>query len=163
VVQVCLEYVLSAQLLVQRVNQVVVGVKYLAAAAADKMNMLAVLCSGIDYATIPQIDATGQAGGYQQVQRAVDGSDVDGVGAITDLSVDFLCSHVPAGVSQGFNDHLTLRGQAVTALAQGFKKGMAVSHCEFFLLQLLAIILLNRTLKVNDLFKYKGRVICPPR
>src|SRR3990172_13185654 len=122
--------------------------------------MRPMLRSRIHGVAVPEIEAAGKAGLDQQVEGAVNGSQVDRPRALAHLGEDLFGGDVTGAISQSFDDHFTLRRDPVAALAQGLDVDMAVRHCEGSLLRILAIRLYQI---LSDLGNKKERPIAAPR
>lgn len=100
------------KLLVQGKKKVLVSINHLPALSTYQMNVRPMLVRGIDRLPFPQINTTGEALLDQQFQGAVNRGDVHRAGAFLYPSEYFLCVNMIALMSDGFNNHLALGGDA---------------------------------------------------
>ena len=128
VLQVGCKMVLRLDLLHQRPNSLWGHTDQPAALAANQVDVGSVLVGYIKRLPVPQAGAADQAFRHQRFQGAVDGSDIYRAGAVLDLRVDHLHSHMVAGGDKRLDDHFALGGDAVAALAQLVEEGWAVGH-----------------------------------
>lgn len=127
-----------------------IGVDHRATAAADEVDMRTVQWGGVDGLTVLEGDAGGDALLDKQLQRAVNGGDVNRLGTRARLVKDLLGGEVLVGMRQDLDDHLTLGGEAKTTLAERLEGRLTVGHCEYSHLQVIAIIITGFGIFVCD-------------
>lgn len=90
------------------------------------MDMGAMPDSGIHGFATAKIETTGNPLFNKKVQRSIDSCQVDSVDAVMHRLRHLFRGHMAPAVSNRFNDHLALRGDAVPPLAQFCYQGVAV-------------------------------------
>lgn len=131
--------VLGEQTLRQRGDQFGGSFDHCAAAPAEQVDVRTVSGGGVNALTILQGDAGSNALLNEQIQGAVHSGDVDSLGVGAHTVEDLLGSEVLVGMRQCLDDQLTLRGEAESAPAEEVEGVVAVSHCEYLHLRVIAI------------------------
>jgi hypothetical protein len=164
VMQIRAEPITGEQLLFDGHQQGRVCPHFPAALAADEVEMRTMLVRCVHDPAVPQVGTADKAHIHQQIERAVNGGEVQRFTAHLDYGEDFLSGHVMIAVSNRIYDHLPLRGNPAAALAKFIEKGLAMSHCENPLLHLFAIRLYQKLSELpTPLIKNeKGQDICLP-
>jgi hypothetical protein len=117
-----------SEMLVQRRDQLVIGLDHVTATPADQVTVRPVNGRGVGHPAVPQVSPADQPQLRQQIERAVDGSDVHSAGARAHLLVDLLGGNVTPSVSDSLHDHLPLRRETVSLLAQFLDQRMTRGH-----------------------------------
>jgi len=127
-VQLSDEAISLFNLLPQWRDQVIIGLYNPATAPADQMAMGTVEGRGIDHPAFPKVGLAHQPQFYQQIERAIDGSDVEGIGTGPNTLEDLLSGDMTPGAGYRLHDHLPLRGEAIPLFTQFLDQCMAMGH-----------------------------------
>jgi hypothetical protein len=111
-----------------RIQEGVGEIEYGSTVSADQV-MVAALAQQLVLGMPPtQLRLTDQVQGLQEVQRSVDGRDVQiGVGRTNGL-VDLFCADVTLALGDGFEDHHALGGKSISYLLQGLDNFVVMTH-----------------------------------
>jgi hypothetical protein len=90
------------------------------------MDMGAMPDSGIHGFATTKIETTGDSLFDEEIQRSVDGRQIDSMDAVMHRLRHLFRGHMAPAVGNRFNDHLALWGDAVPPLAQFCYQGVAV-------------------------------------